>query len=259
MSTPNQYDQLASTSEFNKLEVVTTCVGFSDILDYTLASNHSHADNYIIVTSHDDKDTQHVAEKHSAICVKTDLFKKNGRKFNKGAAINLGFGHFQYNGWRLHLDSDIILPDNFRRMLFNHTHLDPQCLYGADRQDMIGTKEFDEWHHAKLKLPQHAYQSGLSSIHGGKVYAKIPSASSSRFVGSLYGYCPIGFFQLWHASQQRPYPYSLGTAAHDDLLFAASFPEEHRRLLPSVICYHLNSEPSCYGRNWEGRQSPVFK
>ena len=36
------------------------------------------------------------------------------------------------------MDSDICLPDNFRRMLFNHTHLDPSCIYGADRVNIVG-------------------------------------------------------------------------------------------------------------------------
>jgi hypothetical protein len=105
-----------------RLEAVTTCVGFDDFLDVSLSHNMSQVDTMIVVTSHEDKKTQQVAQKHGAICVQTDLFKKNGRSFNKGAAINAGFGHFQYFGWRLVMDSDIVLPNNFRRILFNQTH-----------------------------------------------------------------------------------------------------------------------------------------
>jgi hypothetical protein len=86
------------------------------------------------------------------------------------------------------------------------------------------------------------------------VYAAKPSSSSARYVDNLYGYCPIGFFQLWHSSQQRPYPYSLGTAAHDDVLFASTFPLERRHLLPSVFVYHLNARPPSYGENWDGHR-----
>ena len=241
-------------AESLRLEAVTVCVGFDDVLDQTLAMNHPQVDTMIVVTSHEDRKTQLVAKKHSATCVTTDLHRKNARSFNKGAAINAGFGHFQFNGWRLHLDADIILPDNFRRLLFNHTHLDPACLYGADRVDVIGKDGVDRLRAAALAIPQHAYQSGLSSVHGGAVYAKQPSASSARFVDSLYGYCPIGFFQLWHASRQRPYPYSLGTAAHDDVLFAALWPESDRRVLPSAFVYHLNAKPPSYGENWDGHR-----
>ena len=104
-------------SDIDKIEAVTTCVGFDDILDETLPLNYPHLNTMIVITSHDDKKTKMVAQKHGAICVETDLFKKNGRKFNKGAAINAGFDRFQYYGWRMHIDSDIILPDNFRRLL----------------------------------------------------------------------------------------------------------------------------------------------
>jgi hypothetical protein len=238
----------------HRLEAVTVSVGFDDFLDVALALNHPHLDNLIVVTSHEDRATQQVCLKHSVTCVPTDLHRKNGRCFNKGAAINAGFGHFQFHGWRIHLDADIALPDNFRRLLFNHSILERDCLYGADRVDVVGTEGIDALLRGRLALPQHAFRSGLSSVHGGAVFSQSPSASSARFVDNLYGYCPIGFFQMWHASRQRPYPYSLGTAAHDDVLFAALWPEAKRRLLPTAICYHLCATPPYYGQNWDGRR-----
>jgi hypothetical protein len=223
-------------------------VGFDDILDYTIALNHGQADTYIVVTSHDDVATQKVCKKHSVICCPTDLFKKNGRKFNKGAAVNLGFDYFQYFGWRLHLDCDIILPDNFRRMIFNHSALDPRCLYGADRVDVVGIDELYEVLDKQKLMPQHNHGSGLSPGHHRPV--------SPRFVDQLRGYCPIGYFQLWNASVHRPYPYSLGTAAHDDVIFASGWSENLRKILPGVIVYHLvTDENFYYGQNWEGRRS----
>ncbi len=149
----------------------------------------------IVVTSHDDRATQKVARKHGAICVQTDLFSKNGRHFNKGAAINAGFGRFQYHGWRLHLDSDIILPDNFRRVLFNHTHLDPNSIYGADRIDVIGLDELQQLRDKLQKSPQAAWSFLLNPAN--------QRAIGSRYVDTLRGYVPIGFFQLWHASTQK--------------------------------------------------------
>jgi len=229
-------------SEARCLECVTACVGFDDILDITLKHNHKHFDTYIVVTSHADKATQKVCSKHSVTCVQTDLFGKNKRKFNKGAAINAGFDYFQWHGWRLHLDADIILPDNFRRVLFNHQHLDPFCLYGADRMDIIGLDELED-----LEMHQHQHRLLID-----------PGAPNlgHRLVCSLRGYLPRGFFQLWNARCQKPYPYSLGTAAHDDMMFSALWPEANRRHLPGVICYHLVPEEPAIGRNWEGRKSP---
>jgi hypothetical protein len=248
MTTTNGYASDVYTSEALRLEAVTCCVGFDDLLDHTLGLNHPHLDTMIVVTSHDDRKTQAVCRKHSATCVQTDLFYKNGRNFNKGAAINAGFGYYQYNGWRLHLDADIILPDNFRRLLFNHTHLDPQAIYGADRVDLVGLPELNEHVVSRHRQPQHQH----------RVLVQTPARGiGSRYVSSLHGYVPIGFFQLWHASCQKDYPYSLGTAAHDDTLFASLWPETKRQLLPSIVVYHLVSRPPTWGENWDGhRQQP---
>lgn len=236
-------------SESRTLEIVVTCVGFDDVLDVTLGLNHGQADSYIVVTKHSDKATQSVCKKHSARCVCTDMFEKNGRKFNKGAAINAGFDHFQYFGWRLHLDVDIVLPDNFRRVLFNHCGLDQRCIYGADRVDVIGLAELNDILLKARQLPQHAYMSGINPIASRPI--------SPRFVDQLRGYCPIGFFQLWNAVAHKPYPYSLGTAAHDDVMFSQSWSEKYRHLLPGVIVYHLvpDADFNYYGANWEGRRS----
>lgn len=246
-------------AEHLRIEAVTTCVGFDDLLDVSLSLNHPHVDHMIVVTSHDDHRTQHVARKHGATCVPTDLFQKHGRRFNKGAAINAGFNYFRYHGWRLHLDTDIVLPDNFRRVVFNHTHLDPACIYGAARRDIIGRRGLQAYLAARFQFPQHAWGSGLSAEHNGALPPGPSSSSSAHYVDQLFGYCPIGFFQMWHATKQTPYPCSLGTAAHDDVMFASLWREEHRRLLPSVVCYHLVSRPPYYGENWDGnRRQPRF-
>ncbi len=233
-------------SECLRLEAVTACVGFDDVLDVALAHNHPHLDTMIVVTSHEDRATHLVARKHGAICVQTDLFRKNGRGFNKGAAINVGFDRFQYHGWRLHLDADILLPDNFRRVLFNHTHLDTNSIHGADRVDVIGLDELDALKAQLAKEPQHAWSSFLNPSHHRPL--------SPRYIDLLRGYVPIGFFQLWHASTHKPYPYSLGTAAHDDVMFAALWPQSHRRHLPTVVCYHLCARPPALGENWDGKR-----
>ncbi len=78
---------------------------------------------------------------------------------------------------------------------------------------------------------------------------------SPRYVDKLYSYAPLGYFQLWHAKTHKPYPYSLGTAAHDDIAFSTLWPESHRRLLPSVIVDHLCPETPYLSQNWEGRKS----
>ncbi len=233
-----------------RLEGITVSVGFDDFLDYTLSHNHGHFDNYIVVTSHTDRKTAAVADKHGCMCVPTDLLAKNGRRFNKGAAINAGLGWFQWWGWRLHLDADILLPDKFRQTLFNHTHLEQHCLYGADRIDVIG-EHVERVPKLAKNHPQHRLALGVVDPTHGRT---LPHNLGGRIVSHLDGYSPIGFFQLWHASQHKDYPYSLGTAAHDDVLFARLWPLAHRRLLPSVVCYHLCTHMPVIKENWDGNR-----
>jgi hypothetical protein len=232
-----------------RLEAVTVSVGFDDLLDETIGLNHPHLDSLIVVTAHDDHKTQKVAEKHGCFCVPTDLFNKNGRHFNKGAAINAGFGYFQWNGWRCHIDADIILPDNFRRILFNHTHLEEDCLYGADRVDIHSKGQLDPYVAEVRHSPQHRHSFLIQPP---------PAQIGSRLVSLIWGYIPIGYFQLWHASHQHAYPYSIGNAAHDDVLFGMLWPEAKRHLLPTIIVRHLSEGRGTWGENWESRASPRF-
>ncbi len=234
------------SSEDNRLEIVTTCVGFDDILDVSLGQNSHLADTVTVVTSYDDKRTHSVCKKHGAFCVQTDLFKKNGRNFNKGAAINAGMDRFQYAGWRLSLDADILLPHNFRQILFNHTYLNKQCIYGADRIDVIGIDAWNKLHEKLHRCPQHIHSCLVD--HGTKNHV------GARYVDKLRGYCPIGYFQLWHYESHKDYPYSLGTAAHDDVIFASLWAEQHRILLPQVVVYHLCGSEPIWSENWDGKR-----
>jgi len=144
----------------------------------------------------------------------------------------------------MHLDADITLPDSFRRMLFNHTHLCRDSIYGADRVNVVG--QWDISDHFDNRTPQHTYGAFISA-------GQNPAAH--RYVDTLRGYVPIGYFQLWHSSCQKPYPYSLGTASHDDKMFAEQWPSGNRRLLPTVIVGHLCPEEPHVDQNWEGRKS----
>ena len=233
-----------------RLEAVTTCVGFDDLLDFNLTHNHQHFDTFIVVTSHADTKTQKVALKHGCIMVTSDAFYKNGRNFNKGAAINAGFGYWQYYGWRMHIDCDIMLPDKFRQTLFNHTHLERECLYGADRIDVVGKDAINAMHSKLKKFPQRRGAYLVDATAGNTVFGKL----GGRLVRNLDGYLPIGYFQLFHASTQKEYPFSLGTAAGDDVLFAGLYPLPHRRLLPTVVCYHICPSYPRQRENWDGHR-----
>src|SRR5205823_3326002 len=92
---------------------------------------------------------------------------------------------------------------------------------------------------------QHKSRLLLGTDHG---------EAGHRLACALRGYLPCGYFQLWHTLTQKAYPYSLGTAAHDDMMFSALWPQDRRRLLPTVFCHHLCPRKPNVGENWDGNR-----
>jgi hypothetical protein len=236
-----------NTPEAMNIEGLTTCVNYADFLDHALTQNLHHFDEFVVVTSHDDRHTQAVCQKHGVRALKTDLFTERGEQFNKGNAINLGLAHLRSMGWILHLDADIVLPDRFRSML-HKAALDQRNIYGADR---INVRCYEDWQrHREMYFRQYHHFFLLDTPD------QFPLGA--RLIHNEYGYCPIGYFQLWHASTQMRYPVNQGSAEHTDVLFSMQWPRAQRILLPTIICYHLESERARMGANWEKRTTKPF-
>jgi hypothetical protein len=120
-----------------------------------------------------------------------------------------------------------------------------------DRVDVVGR---DAWNVLRQKF---AYSP--QALGGCFIHPQHSGPISPRYTDTLRGYVPIGCFQLWHASADKSYPHSLGSAAHDDVLFAEQWAAQHRRLLPTGVCYHLCARKPSLGENWDGnRRQPRF-
>jgi hypothetical protein len=228
------------------LEGAAVSVGYGDFLETTLQHNLDHFDNFVVVTSYDDAATQAVCARHGVTCVQTDHHRDDGAAFNKGLLINLALAHLRHRGWIMHLDADVALPDRVRWIL-GKSRLDPDCIYGADRMEVIGRPAWKRLQTNRRFLRQYRYKY----LVGGP---DLPLGS--RLLHNEYGYCPIGFFQLWHSKHaNRRYHDSQGSAEHSDVLFALQWPARQRVLLPGMFVYHLQSEPAPMGANWQGRRT----
>ena len=100
-----------------RIEAVTVCVGFGDILEHTILANQGIFDRWIIVTCPDDNTTHRVCKRHGIDFVDTDSFGRRGDKFNKGLGINTGLAHIRFDEWVVVLDADILLPARTRWFL----------------------------------------------------------------------------------------------------------------------------------------------
>ena len=131
-----------------KIEGLVVCVGFSDILAYTLPNNKSLFNNLVVVTDTKDKDTERLCHIYNVKCIKTDIFYKEGAKFDKGAGINEGLKHLDLDGFVWLWDADIWIHPHSMKQL-KKIHLNPQHLYGCDRILIESFKDWTEF----IKMP----------------------------------------------------------------------------------------------------------
>lgn len=237
----------------NRLEAVIVCLNYADFLTESLPYNLPHLDRCVVVTSHDDKATKEVCRKWSVECIVTDVFTEGGSAFEKGAGINIGLSACRQKGWLLQMDADTVLPVTARNML-DKSALQRDCIYGVERCNVVG---YDTWEKVKASYhtdPQFSYRCLVTTPSECPIGANL--------VHKQYGYCPIGFFQLWHSQFMRNhdirYPETVGSAEESDVQFALRWPRANRRLLPTLRVYHLESEECAMGTNWRGRKTKPF-
>lgn len=236
------------------IEAVTVCVGYADFLAVTLPRNDPLFDRWVIVTTPEDTATRELCRRYGKIPVVTREFYRDNNPFNKARGINKGLDQLSHTGWVLHLDADILLPPAFRRVV-RDADLDPMVLYGCDR---VMIRNYADWQRLQGSgYLQHDYHCRVNFPAGLDV--------GCRWANDQYGYCPIGFFQMWHSSADlyrgahlRPYPTSHNDAARADVQFAIQWDRRHRALLPEVVAVHLESEPARLGANWRGRTTRPF-
>ena len=137
------------------------------------------------------------------------------------------------------------------RFMLNKSRLQEDCLYGADRVNVVGRRPGSrikrspgygrQYHHRYLVRRAGGPRSRL--------------AADSQRVRLL----PAGLLPaLALAARDRRYHFSQGSAEHSDVLFAVQWPAAKRILLPGVFVYHLESEPARIGTNWNGRVTKPF-
>ena len=238
-----------------KVEVVTVCVGYADLLAETLRENLPLIDNIVVVTSPEDEETRSVCRRYSVHHVLSEDHRRGG-PFNKARMIQRGFDQIGAADWVLHLDADVVLPRKFRQYL-DWAHLDPQVIYGADRCNLTG---YAEWQ----RLKQHAGCWDNHAHECGHWFHPLYPVGS-RWVSKIHGYVPIGFFQLFHGTaliqngyHVRQYRNDHGDAARTDVQFALQWDRRFRQVLPEVIVLHLESAAAPIGANWAGRTTPRF-
>jgi len=90
---------------------VTVCVNYAHLFKYCIANNRFFK-RWVIVTTEQDTETIKLCEDNNLEYIFSE--KLYNRQFSKGEAINEAFDLLGYtNDWYLHIDADVLLPDNF--------------------------------------------------------------------------------------------------------------------------------------------------
>lgn len=218
------YQNYERKSSSMKIECVTTCVGYGDILAHTLPRNRIHFDSLLVVTAPEDKQTQKVCDYYRVPYHATDSFGTRWGQFSKGTCINEGLGKLDAAQWICHLDADIVLPPNTREAL-DRANLAKDSIYGVDR---VECKSYLDWLRF-MDDPEPVVAGNGYFIH--TTHSPFQLGTRVKF-DQEGGYIPIGFFQLWHADSQRKYPQGHTDAGREDSHFATLWPRDKRQLLP---------------------------
>jgi hypothetical protein len=220
------------------LECVTVCVNYADFLAITLPRNKGHFDDYVVVTTAEDRETRELCEAQGVRCVLTERLGHNGARFNKGCALNDGFAALARRDWVVILDADIVLPNVAREEIERHA-TDLRVLFSAKRR-IAPTMSLWRRHEAQPdRVPlveTHDDRRGFLQLGPGAT----------------------GYFVLFHA-QSPPisgrWPWcseSFPDASEIDVEFARRW-GRYRDWLPFGVV-HLGSIRT----NWSGRVTPQF-
>ena len=118
-----------------RLSGVVVSVNYADRLAQTLPRNVGLFDEFVVVTTSEDVETQSVAKAHGARLVISDRCYDDEHSFNKGRMLNDGLAALKDPDWVILTDADITLNPATRDFVFGHS-LNPGCLHFTARRDL---------------------------------------------------------------------------------------------------------------------------
>ncbi|MGE3175910.1 MAG: hypothetical protein AB7O32_00455 [Vicinamibacterales bacterium] len=230
------------------MRVVIPSVGYGDFLAHTLPAWRRlvpPSARVTVVTAADDRETQDVAAAVDgvSVCV-TDVWRLEGRPFNKGAALDLAFGFRP--GWTsaptpretcLALDADVY---PFGRSP-NRRLLRTGILYGATRYHCPTPADLAK-HRAGLTP-----RSTLLIIQQRRRGAEPALAPDEAVARTSAAQACLGYFQLFRYRPGLAFGHSRSAGKYDNE-FRRHF--ESRHAIDSLYLLHLGALSRA---NWTGR------
>jgi hypothetical protein len=240
-----------------EIHAVTVCVNYSHLLKYTIEANRHFFKRWVIVTHKKDLDTIELCKKHNLEYILSKTLYM--RQFFKSGAINEGIEYLGDAEWILHIDADIVLPQNFPEV-FKGDESGRPLIRGSYRNWPDGkgktftTHRFRKYIDMPILSPL-LFCMGRVNVDKDEDLEKLNIQKyfdqEDKIVQSHKGY---GFFQLWHnptfkqfyhQNLQYIYPTQSKNAGADDWIFSKLF---NKVVSLSTYCVHLSPEEV----NWDG-------
>lgn len=208
------------------LRAAMVCVDYADYLAITLPYNRHHFDEVLVVTTHEDSNTQRLARKHGCGIYCTDAFYRQGAVFNKWLALEEGLDRYGRYGWMCLMDADVLWPKEAKLPA-----LEIGCLYSPLRHMLEGD--------AQTPIPpEHSWQN--IHVHGN--------------INEWAGYTQIFHDNDHHLPQDRFHWHETNWrhGGGADSFFQFRWPSECKKRLPWNVL-HLGP----HGTNWCGVNGTV--
>lgn len=252
------------------IHAITVCVNYAHLFQYCMP-NRRFFKRWTVITTKEDKET-------IALCKQNDIeviFSKTlyNRQFAKGCAINEVIDHIGYDKeWYLHIDADVLLPNNFSDTFPTDERYVDEKGNRVDRPQIIGTvkrkcvsvdslqitgpfRHYMEYTDEGKYRAVNLYTMGRVNVDeeenfknfNPQLYFDRPDEIVQRFKG-------YGYFQLWHMPTllelypdlHHVYPSLSSNAGHDDWIFSKMF---YQIVSLQSYCIHLSPEKL----NWDGK------
>tara|TARA_Y100000114_G_scaffold116349_1_gene110612 strand:- start:193 stop:978 length:786 start_codon:yes stop_codon:yes gene_type:complete len=241
------------------IHAITVCVNYSHLLKYTIISNKHFFKRWVIVTHETDLDTIKLCKKHNL----EYIFSKSlyNRTFFKSGAINEAIDYLGDVDWILHIDADIVLPQNFPYIFREDIHGKPLIRgtylnWPEGKGKLYTTHKFRRYVKNSIQEPV-LYCMGRVNVDEGEDLETLNIQKyfdqEDKIVQAHKGY---GYFQLWNNSflnlfyannLVEIYPTHSRNAGADDWIFAKMFT---KIVSLDTYCVHLSPEEI----NWNGVQ-----
>jgi len=142
---PTMYQTQTPPTKNTSFPLVGVCVSYNyfEELRAMLPCNYLHFDKIYLVTQEDDIQTVEFCKQFDNVVLLFYNFKTNGKDFDKYGAIKYAqeiMFKEHPTSWYLNMDSDIVLPINFIKILESEP-LQEDCIYAINRINILKSSE----------------------------------------------------------------------------------------------------------------------